>query len=232
MNVSALWPELELIHPAKPCNHGKWRRGKDKEETFNDCKAEVLFLVTVKTAAYTEAICIPSAIPSQKTEVFTFILCLTLNQGLFLSALDCWLLNKVKSRAVGWQERGWGAAGWWFQVTNDTQVTSKGSPWHPRGHWSGTKSCGDTRGWWQDGTEHSDLCAVTFWRQAEGDKAPSTKSQLSSQEPLGLSVQMAPGAIWDTPTEPARSVINTFLANEGFLNATSHSCHQEFIIFF
>lgn len=35
---------------------------------------------------------------------------------------------------------GGGAAGWCFEVTNDTQVTWKGLPWHLRGHWSGTTS--------------------------------------------------------------------------------------------
>lgn len=70
MNLSALWPELKLIHPQNPWINGKWREEKDKAKNFNDSKAEVLFLVTVRTAAYTKAICIPSVIPSHKNGSF------------------------------------------------------------------------------------------------------------------------------------------------------------------
>lgn len=89
---------------------------------------------------------------------------------------------------------------------------------------------------------------MALWRQREGDKAPTTKSQQSqlfSQEPLGLSMflsaLMEPGAIWDTPMErfvQYRPVINTFLSlffqlmrDSSIPPCPPQSCHQDFTIF-
>lgn len=79
-------------------------------------------------------------------EVFTFILVTNFEPRsvLFLSALDCWLLNNTNNRAVKWQEKGvgrsrlvlWGDKWHTSDINKFTLAPQRTLEWHQelRGH--------------------------------------------------------------------------------------------------